>query len=65
MQLLTISQVAQRVGISVRTVRREIRKGRLPATKLGYRTVRVSETDLAIYLEKRKVLPSIPDRSGL
>ncbi len=46
---LTVRQVAERCGVSERTVRRWIKTGELRAHQLG-RSVRVSEEDLAAFL---------------
>jgi len=43
---LTVDQAAQRLGVSVQTVRRWIRLGRLPALRVGAKRVRVREVDL-------------------
>lgn len=50
-QLLTVLQVAQRLGVSEDTVRRRIAAGQLAGVKLGYRTLRVSVAELARYLD--------------
>jgi excisionase family DNA binding protein len=44
---LTLSQAAERYGVSVRTLRRRIAEGRLPAYRVGPRSIRVAEGDLA------------------
>lgn len=44
---LTLSQAADRYGVSVRTLRRRIAEGRLPAYRVGPRSIRVAEADLA------------------
>jgi excisionase family DNA binding protein len=49
------AQVAQRLGVTPYTVRKWIREGKLPATKLGYKTVRVSSADLEAFLGARSV----------
>jgi len=50
--LLTVKETADRLGISVPTVRRHIRFGRLPAVQLGGRgsPVRVDERDLDAFV---------------
>ena len=50
-ELLTIEQTAQRLGCSKNTVRAVIRKGDLPAVRIGPRMVRVRETDLEQILQ--------------
>lgn len=44
--LLTIPQVAQRLGVSVRKVYRLISKGTVQAVRIGERGTRVLESDL-------------------
>ena len=44
--LLTDRQVAERLSVSVRTVREYRYEGALPAVRLGYRTVRVRSGDV-------------------
>jgi excisionase family DNA binding protein len=51
--LLTIQQVADVTGFSVREVRRWIKSGGLPACKFG-RALRVSEPDLAMFIANKK-----------
>lgn len=50
-ELNTIEQTAQRLGCSKNTVRALIRKGDLPAVRIGPRMVRVRETDLEQILQ--------------
>ena len=50
-QGLKARDVADRLGISVRMVWREISAGRLRAVRMGERTTRVLESDLAAYVE--------------
>lgn len=52
-KLLTVQQVANITGFSVREVRRWITSGDLPACKFG-RALRVSEPDLAMYIANKK-----------
>jgi excisionase family DNA binding protein len=51
-RLLTIGQVAERLGCSIVTVKRRIRSGALPAFVDG-RLVRVREADLTRYIAER------------
>lgn len=53
---MTIQQLAARWQVSVRTIQREIRDGRLEAVKKGSKTV-ISEEALARYEEERRVKP--------
>jgi excisionase family DNA binding protein len=51
-EFLTIAQVAERLGVSVATVRRKIAAGYLPATQLGGKrsSIRVAATELESWL---------------
>lgn len=51
-RLLTVAETANRLGVSVHTVRRHIGSGRLPAVQLGSRgsAVRVDEGDLDAFV---------------
>jgi excisionase family DNA binding protein len=47
--LLTVAEVAHRLGVHEKTVRRFIHSGVLPAVKIG-RRVRVDEAELEAYV---------------
>lgn len=49
-RLLQVEDVAARLSISTKTVRRLIAAGKLRAIRLGRRALRVSEADLQAYL---------------
>ena len=49
----TVSEVATLLAVSTRTIRRWIATGELLAHKFG-RQVRISETDLRVFLERRR-----------
>jgi excisionase family DNA binding protein len=51
--LLSVADIADRLKLSEKTVRRWIERGDLPAHHLG-RAVRISEDDLALYLHKHR-----------
>lgn len=51
--LLTVAEVAARLGLCTKTVRRRIADGGLPVHRLG-RSLRVSEADLGAYLERSR-----------
>lgn len=51
--LLDAAVVAERLGLSLRSVRRLIARGELPVHRLG-RAVRVSEDDLVRFLAARR-----------
>jgi excisionase family DNA binding protein len=53
---LKIPEVARRLDVSEKTARRLVKSGRLPAVFVGG-AYRVSEVDLAEYLESAKVAP--------
>jgi len=48
-RLLTVEEVAKRLSVALRTVRRLIDRGELPAHRIG-RMVRISEDDLERYI---------------
>ena len=50
-ELLTVSEVAERLKMNQQTVRNWIDKGDLPATRVGSRRVRVSESELNRFLK--------------
>ncbi len=53
--LLTMEQVAQRLGVSLKTVYRWIESGELPVSQLGERTYRIFERDLIAFVYGRKI----------
>ncbi len=53
MNWLSAQVVAERLSISIRSVRSYIKSGKLPSSRLG-RLRRVSEADLAEFMEKRR-----------
>jgi excisionase family DNA binding protein len=56
MKLLTIRVVAEALKVSEKTVRRLIKRGDLPAFKVGDRgQLRVDEQDLERYVESQRV----------
>lgn len=54
-RLLTVDEVAERLGVSSKTVRRELASGDLESVRVGPagRLIRVPEKALAIYLATR------------
>ena len=50
--LLTIPEVAERLQVSIKTVRRWIVSGDLPTVRLG-RQIRIQPKDLDIFLRQR------------
>jgi len=53
MNYLSAQQVADRLSISIRTIRQYIKNGKLPSCKIG-KLRRISEADLEEFIEKRK-----------
>lgn len=43
---LSISQAADKFGVHKNTIRNLIRRGELPASRIGERIIRISESDL-------------------
>jgi excisionase family DNA binding protein len=54
--MLTLEDVAERLNVSVMTVRRMIDRGDLDAFKVGSQ-LRVKESDLDAYLERQRIRP--------
>ena len=54
--LLTMEQVAKKLGVSLRTIYRWIDSGELPVSYVGKRTYRIFERDLIkfVYSRQRK-----------
>tara|TARA_R110002020_G_scaffold239991_1_gene452663 strand:- start:37 stop:333 length:297 start_codon:yes stop_codon:yes gene_type:complete len=52
-KVFTIKEIAHKLRVCVNTVRSMIRKGTLPAMKVGHQW-RISETDLTAYLNQRR-----------
>ena len=50
----TYQQVADLVGVGVITIKRAAWAGTLKTTKFGHKTIRVSETDLQIFINSKK-----------
>jgi excisionase family DNA binding protein len=64
-RLLTAREVADRLGLSVETVLRWAKRGRLPAIYLSSRAIRFPEDALDTWLDERAtprrgVLPTLP-----
>jgi len=53
-RLLTTDEVAERLGVHPVTVRNWVRSGALASLRLGHRTRRVTEQDLASFLRERR-----------
>jgi putative molybdopterin biosynthesis protein len=52
--LLTLSEVAERLRLSKLTVWRYVKEGRLPAYKIG-RDLRIKSSELETYIESKRV----------
>ena len=52
-RLLTVDEIAERLGVCSKTIRRWITRNELPAHRLG-RSVRVAEDDLIAFLGKHR-----------
>ena len=53
--LLTMEQVAKRLGVSLKTVYRWIDSGALPVSQLGQRTYRIFERDLVNFIYSHRI----------
>jgi excisionase family DNA binding protein len=62
--LLTAAEVADQLRVSTMTIYRLIRRGELPAVRVG-RNYRVREADLEAYLDGQVVDPASVDLEGL
>jgi excisionase family DNA binding protein len=62
--LLTAAEVAEQLRVSTMTVYRLIRRGELPAVRVG-RNYRVRERDLVAFLDAQVVDPATMDLSDL
>jgi excisionase family DNA binding protein len=56
-RLVSIHAAAERLGVSMATVRRYIRRGDLPATKLNGGHFRISEVDIEALIERGRYRP--------
>jgi excisionase family DNA binding protein len=55
--LLTMEQVAKRLGVSLKTIYRWIDDGELPVSYVGKRTYRIFERDFIKFVYSRQVKP--------
>jgi excisionase family DNA binding protein len=58
-RLLSLQECAELLQVSEATVRRLVRRGELPASKIGGETgpLRVAPADLRAYVERRRIIP--------
>ena len=54
-ELLSMEQVAKKLGVSLKTIYRWIDSGELPVSQIGRRTYRIFERDLIKFIYSRKV----------
>ena len=53
-QLLSVEEVAQRLGLNPETVRRYLRQGEIKGVRFGFRAGwRIKEADLAAFIEQK------------
>jgi excisionase family DNA binding protein len=53
--LMTMEQVAKRLGVSLKTVYRWIDSGQLPVSLIGQRTYRIFERDFIKFVYSRRI----------
>jgi len=53
-RMITLKEVAERLGLHINTVRRYIREGKIPAVKFD-KAIRVEEEDLEKFIRERKM----------
>lgn len=58
MAWITRQQAADRLAISIKTVDALIRRGQLPASRIGPKIVRIDERDLEAFTAERRVAPT-------
>jgi len=51
-ELLTPSEVASRLRLTIGTIKWYIQTGKLKAVKVGYRTIRITQKDLDEFIEE-------------
>lgn len=54
-RILTPEEVAKLMQVSLKTVYRWIADGKLDASQVGYKTYRIFERDLILFMRKTKV----------
>jgi excisionase family DNA binding protein len=60
--LLTMEEVAKRLGVSLKTVYRWIDSGELPVSLMGKRTYRIFERDFIQFVYSRQIKGQKKDR---
>lgn len=56
--LLTTSQVANRLGVNVQTVRRMVKRGDLVAVRMSPKSFRFEPSEIARFIEERSEVAS-------
>jgi excisionase family DNA binding protein len=51
--LIGVGEVAERLGVSTKTVRRYVAGNQLPAIRLGYRILRFDPAEVDAFIERR------------
>ncbi len=57
--LLSMEQVAKRLGVSLKSVYRWIDSGELPVSQVGRRTYRIFECDLIKFIYSKQIKKSV------
>ena len=60
MELIKKREVCEMLGISMNTLEKLIRSGKLPAYRVTDTAVRIAREDVTRYLESRKIQPPTP-----
>jgi excisionase family DNA binding protein len=63
-RLLTVRELAERLGISPGTAYHWISQGRLPAVRLSKRCVRFRESDVQLLLDQLRNCDANPERNA-
>ena len=62
-QIYTIPQVAELLGVHKDTVQTWIEEGKLGSVKIGYRTVRILQSDIDEFIRNRHIKPDYAPRA--
>jgi excisionase family DNA binding protein len=55
---VTVAEAAALLRCHPETIRRAVRTGELPATRLGYRTLRIQRVDLESWVKSKGYIPA-------
>ena len=62
-EFVTVSEAAKALRVSVPTIKRWLKDGRIPAYHLGHRYIRIRRTDLTrVFTPMREEVSRVPDR---